>query len=294
MDKLTSGLLVLAKTQDKAYKFQTELKINKISKLYLARVLGNFPCADGEELIVSKAIYCASAKIGRFDWAKNEEQEKLGKTAETLFKKLWYDEITNTSLIECRPLTGRTHQIRVHCNSLGCSIINDVCYGGVFIGNPYEDIVYEKLKLQKKAGTGAKEDEKEPEKKDSQAEVIKSTETAEDTKLSNAEEKLEKADFEPEVGKKLKLNEEKSDKIEAQKGSKEEEKAPDPEEAKEENKAQEIVDIREVNDEEQTYVMEIWLHSLRYQYKDQVFEASLPYWADRKVGFTIKDFKRSY
>ena len=294
MDKLTSGLLVLAKAQDKAIVFQKELKINKISKLYLARVLGNFPCADGEEITVNKAIYCASAKIGRFDWAKNEEQEKLGKTAETLFKKLWYDEASNTSLIECRPLTGRTHQIRVHCKSLGCPIINDVCYGGVFIGNPYADIVNEKLKLQKEAGTGAKEDEKETNKKDGQAEVIKPVETTEETRVSKAQEKLEKADFEPQVGKKLKLNEEKSDNVAAQEGSKEEEKVPESEEAKEENKAPGIIDIREVNDEEQTYVMEIWLHSLRYQYKDRVFETALPYWADKKIGFTIKEFNRSY
>ena len=57
------------------------------------------------------------------------------KNAHTKFKKLWYDPDTDTSLVECQPVTGKTHQIRVHLKDLGYSIINDVGYGGRMIGN---------------------------------------------------------------------------------------------------------------------------------------------------------------
>ena len=140
----------MAKSQDLAIKFQEDLKKNEIGKTYLARVIGDFPSSVGEEFIVDKSIYCVSHKLGKYDYCKSEEEEKLGKTAKTIFKKIWYDESSNSSLVECKPYTGRTHQIRVHCLSVGCSIINDVNYGGVFIGNPYEDVLREKLDLPQK------------------------------------------------------------------------------------------------------------------------------------------------
>lgn len=45
-----------------------------------------------------------------FDCCNNEEAEKLNaKPACTHFKKLWYDELSDSSLIECTPVTGKTH-----------------------------------------------------------------------------------------------------------------------------------------------------------------------------------------
>jgi 23S rRNA-/tRNA-specific pseudouridylate synthase len=55
--------------------------------------------------------------------------EKKGKESKTAFYLIDYSEETNTSIIFCRPFTGRTHQIRVHLQSLGFSIINDPIYG---------------------------------------------------------------------------------------------------------------------------------------------------------------------
>lgn len=49
--------------------------------------------------------------------------------------KVWYDERTDSTLLECYPITGRTHQIRVHLKHIGHSILNDTCYGGKFVGN---------------------------------------------------------------------------------------------------------------------------------------------------------------
>lgn len=62
--------------------------------------------------------------------------EKLqAKSSQTIVKKLWYDEKTDSSLLECHLITGRTHQIRVHLSYIGFPIINDDRYGGKFWGN---------------------------------------------------------------------------------------------------------------------------------------------------------------
>lgn len=54
---------------------------------------------------------------------------KNGKACQTIFKLLKYDEVENRSLVYCRPITGRTHQIRLHLQHLGFPIINDPIYG---------------------------------------------------------------------------------------------------------------------------------------------------------------------
>lgn len=56
-----------------------------------------------------------------------------GKPAYTTFRDLGYSEADDTSVIECQPLTGRTHQIRLHLQLLGNPIANDPCYGGDYI-----------------------------------------------------------------------------------------------------------------------------------------------------------------
>lgn len=102
LDKLTSGLLLISKSQAVATKFQKELLNHTIEKVYIARVVGKFP---NDELKVNKPIYCVSKKLGRYDVCEDDEKEKQSKEAKdayTVFKKIWYDELTDTSLIECK------------------------------------------------------------------------------------------------------------------------------------------------------------------------------------------------
>ena len=100
LDKLTSGLLALAKNQHVAFKFHDDMQKIKIEKRYIARVMGKF---EEQEIVVDKAIYCASPRLSKYDYCKDEqeEKEKEAKASKTIFNRLWYDEISHTSLVEC-------------------------------------------------------------------------------------------------------------------------------------------------------------------------------------------------
>jgi 23S rRNA-/tRNA-specific pseudouridylate synthase len=58
-----------------------------------------------------------------------------GKSSLSSFKTLDYCEKSQTSLVECRPYTGRTHQLRLHLSLIGNPIANDPCYGGELFYN---------------------------------------------------------------------------------------------------------------------------------------------------------------
>jgi 23S rRNA pseudouridine955/2504/2580 synthase len=121
LDKDTSGILLIAKNA-KAAEFLTDSFKNKtIKKTYLAMVRG----------IVKKPEGTINIPLRKKLLGKNEKVQPdftEGKEAITDYKLLrsFFDH----SLLELKPLTGRTHQLRVHCKEIGHAIINDVKYGG--------------------------------------------------------------------------------------------------------------------------------------------------------------------
>ena len=121
LDKETSGILLIAKNS-KAAEFLTDGFKNKtIKKTYLAVVRG----------IVKKPEGTINIPLRKKLLGKNEKVQPdfaEGKEAITDYKLLrsFFDH----SLLELKPLTGRTHQLRVHCKEIGHAIINDVKYGG--------------------------------------------------------------------------------------------------------------------------------------------------------------------
>jgi 23S rRNA pseudouridine1911/1915/1917 synthase len=89
-------------------------------KTYLALVHGN-PVKPAFEVDAKLAPHPVKVGLVRVD-------EKTGKKANTLFELL--EKFNGYSLLKCQPLTGRTHQIRVHLRQAGLPIVGDTLYGG--------------------------------------------------------------------------------------------------------------------------------------------------------------------
>lgn len=121
LDKDTSGILLIAKNS-KTADFLTDAFRNKtITKTYLALVKGNLKKEKGIINIPLKKRFVGKNEKVRPDYIE-------GKEAITEYKLLTNFE--GYALVELSPITGRTHQLRVHCKELGHAIINDVKYGG--------------------------------------------------------------------------------------------------------------------------------------------------------------------
>jgi 23S rRNA pseudouridine955/2504/2580 synthase len=122
LDKDTSGILLLARKTSLASKLGDYFKEKKIEKLYWAIVVGVPEVMEGK---VDLPLLKKDTGAGKEKVVVDEE----GQTAITYFKVL--DKIGDRmSLVELRPITGRTHQLRVHMSEMGHPILGDGKYGG--------------------------------------------------------------------------------------------------------------------------------------------------------------------
>lgn len=142
LDRLTSGIMFIAKHPKSADALSRQIKKRSVRKEYIARVIGDFP--EGE-VVCDQPILQISPKLGL------NRIRADGKSARTVFKKLAYypqreprvrpsspDPAEDDSkpwlrkeghsIVRCLPVTGRTHQIRVHLQHLGHPIQNDPIY----------------------------------------------------------------------------------------------------------------------------------------------------------------------
>ncbi|MCH9631340.1 MAG: Ribosomal large subunit pseudouridine synthase D [Chlamydiia bacterium] len=116
LDKDTSGVILVAKNQKAHEKLSNAFKDRSMKKTYLALCLGH-----PKDQIVEGAI------------GRNPHDRKAmsiqdgGKEAVSKITTLKHKE--GYSLVQIEPLTGRTHQIRVHLQSLGCPVLGDPLYG---------------------------------------------------------------------------------------------------------------------------------------------------------------------
>lgn len=120
LDKETSGVMLVARSETAYHELKRQFKAREVEKVYLALVLGRLQVEEG-----------------RMDWALGRDpkyRQKISirsrhpRSALTLFtvQKV----VGDKTLVEVKPVTGRTHQIRVHFAAAGHPIAGDLRYGG--------------------------------------------------------------------------------------------------------------------------------------------------------------------
>jgi 23S rRNA pseudouridine1911/1915/1917 synthase len=120
LDKDTSGIILVAKDEQTHRWLQDQFRLRKVKKKYLALVDGH-PSTDSGKI---------EASIGRdpsFRKKMSIVSENKGKEAISDYRVI--EKFKDHSLLEFHPLTGRTHQIRLHCKLIGCPIVGDKVYG---------------------------------------------------------------------------------------------------------------------------------------------------------------------
>ncbi|XP_049871018.1 uncharacterized protein LOC126370237 isoform X2 [Pectinophora gossypiella] len=125
LDRLTSGLLLFGRSPKKARQMEHQIRNRQVQKEYVCRVDGEFP---DDEIECQEPIEVVSYKIGVC------KVSPKGKDCSTVFKRLGFNVRTNTSVVLCKPKTGRMHQIRVHLQYLGYPVVNDPLYNHPVFG----------------------------------------------------------------------------------------------------------------------------------------------------------------
>jgi len=120
LDKDTSGLIVIAKNEKSLIWLQEQFKSRSVEKVYLALVDGRPPTPAGR-------IEAAIARDPSHRKKMAIVSDGKGRASVTEYATV--KEFNRHTLIEAHPLTGRTHQIRLHMAFVGCPVAGDQVYG---------------------------------------------------------------------------------------------------------------------------------------------------------------------
>lgn len=123
LDKETSGILLVAKTKDVFEDLQRQFKQRLVKKTYTALAHGRVELNEG----------MVDAPVGRLPWRRDRFGVLPGgREAATLYKviKRFTGHSSFFTLLELKPQTGRTHQIRIHAKHIGHPLVADDFYAG--------------------------------------------------------------------------------------------------------------------------------------------------------------------
>jgi len=118
LDMATSGIIIMALNKPAHVAISQQFEKRKTQKRYIARVFGHVKEEQGS---VDQPLIC--------DWPNRPKQmidHERGKQSLTHYKVLSYSD--NSTLVELTPITGRSHQLRVHMLSIGHPILGDRLY----------------------------------------------------------------------------------------------------------------------------------------------------------------------
>jgi RluA family pseudouridine synthase len=122
LDKDTTGVVLVAKTIEAERRLRRAFEEREVSKTYLALVEGEHRLPDGEDALIDLPIGPDERRSGRMRVDRLE-----GKPSTTRIRVA--QRFRGYTLLECEPLTGRTHQIRVHLREVGFPLAVDPQYG---------------------------------------------------------------------------------------------------------------------------------------------------------------------
>ena len=119
LDKVTSGVMVIARTAEAHRELNRQFERHEVEKVYQAIVEGLPPWDE------RTARHMLQTNVGRKH--RTVVVNKRGKNSETHFKVMKRGQ--DRALLEAHPKTGRTHQVRVHLSALGFPLLGDLLYG---------------------------------------------------------------------------------------------------------------------------------------------------------------------
>src|SRR5688572_4319191 len=119
LDKITSGVIVFARAAETHRALNIQFENHEAQKTYHAIVEGN---PKWEEKVAKHPL---RANVGHKH--RSMVDDKHGKPSETRFRVI--KRFPEAALVEAKPMTGRTHQIRVHAYALGHPLVEDFLYG---------------------------------------------------------------------------------------------------------------------------------------------------------------------
>lgn len=124
LDRTTSGLLLVALTADAYDSLRAKFETRDIRKFYWAvcRSTPNKPAG-----VIKRPIIEEVKRVSKYTSTKTARIGNSGKPAVTAYRVL--QSSPGGSLIEARPVTGRLHQVRVHLDSIGATVLGDEFYG---------------------------------------------------------------------------------------------------------------------------------------------------------------------